>query len=164
MDVSVLQEYLCYTTSGVLSEIKNKFSKQKLDTAILTGNLAVRSPDPIAVIQVKSIAQKSGDLQFLSATDIGVIALAITIRKMVSERENIPIEEVLIEVVTDDYSMQNVLSLLPVSTHSYLQKGIENFIQWQIYCPICKTIYPSSENTICPKCEVRLKRRPIDKK
>ena len=75
MDVSVLQEYKCYTTPGVLSEIKNKFVRQKIDTAILTGNLKILSPDPETIEKAKSVAKSSGDLQFLSTTDIGVIAL-----------------------------------------------------------------------------------------
>lgn len=164
MDVSVLNEYVCYTTSGVLSEIKHTFSKQKIDTAILTGNLIIRYPDPQDVKKVKMIAQKSGDLQFLSTTDIGVIALAVTIRNLEVEKGNVPSSDVPLEVVTDDYSIQNVLSQLLIPSHSYMQKGIEKYVQWQIFCPICKTIYTSSENPICPKCEVRLKRRPIDQK
>ena len=164
MDVSVLQEFMCYTTPGVLSEIKNKLSKQKLDTAILSGNLKILSPDPENIEQVKSVAKSSGDLQFLSMTDIGVIALALTVRIMVSKRENISLACVSIEVVTDDYSMQNVLSMLPISVNSFVQKGINQFIQWQIYCPQCKSIYHPSETNFCPKCEVKLKRRPIDKK
>jgi UPF0271 protein len=164
MDVSVLQEYTCYTTPGVLSEIKNKFTKQKLDTAILTGNLKIMNPDPESIEKVKSIAKSSGDLQFLSSTDIGVIALALTMQITISEMNKKPLENITIEVITDDYSMQNVLSRIPISANSFVQKGINQFIQWQIYCPQCKTIYPPTDTKFCPKCEVKLKRRPIDKK
>jgi UPF0271 protein len=164
MDVSVLQEYECYTTSEVLSEIKHKFTRQKIDTALLTGNLKIQYPDPSAIKIVKKIAQKSGDLQFLSATDIGIIALALTLQGIHTEDEETTPIRVRIEVVTDDYSIQNVLSQLQISSRSYMQKGIDEFIQWQIYCPICNAIYESSENSRCPKCEVNLKRRPINTK
>jgi rRNA maturation endonuclease Nob1 len=164
MDVSVLQEYTCYTTPGVLSEIKNKFVKQKLETAILTGNLKILSPDPESIKKVKLVAKSSGDLQFLSTTDIGIIALALTVQTMISEKETTLPKNLIIEVVTDDYSMQNVLSRLPISTNSFVQKGINQFIQWQIYCPQCKTIYPPTDTSFCPKCEVKLKRRPNEKK
>lgn len=160
LDISVLQEFECYTTSGVLSEIKHKFSKQKIDMAILTGNLKVRDPEPEAIKLVKEIAKNSGDLQFLSPTDIEVIALAMTVQDMICENTGNAPSEVKIEVVTDDYSIQNVLSKLPIPAQSYMQKGIDQFIQWQIYCPVCRTIYNSPELPLCPKCEVRLKRRP----
>ena len=164
MEVGVLQDYSCYTTNGVLSEIKNQFSKQKISTALLTGNLMIQTPDPQAIQEVKKIARKSGDLPFLSTIDIGVIAVAITMRTTVAKQEGIDPNDVHIEVVSDDYSVQNVLSQLPIPVHSYMQKGIKNFIQWQIYCPVCKKVYPSSEKTTCPSCEVRLKRRPVDDK
>ena len=120
MDVSVLQEYDCYITPGVLSEIKNNLSKQKLETAILSGNLTILSPDPDAIKEVRVMAKSSGDLQFLSTTDIGVIALALALQTKISQQDEIPFAEVPIEVVTDDYSIQNVLSKFSISANSFI--------------------------------------------
>ncbi len=164
MDVSVLQEYVCYTTPGVLSEIKNTLSKQKLETAILSGNLKILSPDPDIIKEVKLIAKSSGDLQFLSTTDIGVIAVALLSLLNYLIKTKFRLLKLPIEVVTDDYSMQNVLNKLSISANSFMQKGINQYIQWQVYCPQCKTVFPPSDSSFCPNCEVTLKRRPVHKK
>ncbi len=157
MDVNILQDFTCYTTDGVIAEIKNSFKQQRIKISIQTGNLIIAAPDHEHVVNVKTIAQHTGDLPFLSEVDINVMALAITLKASEMHQK--------IEVITDDYSIQNVLSQIPIPTHSFLQKGIDQFIQWQIYCPMCKKTYVANDNTSrCKTCGIMLKRRPIDKK
>ena len=157
MDVNILQDFVCYTTDGVISEIKNSFKLERIKISIQTGNLIIAAPEPEDVSNVKEVAKTTGDLPFLSEVDINVIALALTLNETNRNQK--------LEVITDDYSVQNVLSQLGILSNSFLQKGISHYIQWQIYCPICKKTYGASENTThCKTCGIRLKRRPLGQK
>jgi UPF0271 protein len=154
MDVNSLQDFRCYTTDGVLSEIKNDFIKQRVNLAIQARNLHIAAPDLESVQKIKDIAGKTGDLPFLSTTDVDVLALALDLMQTS--------ESVLL--ITDDYSIQNVASKISIHTSSFLQKGINDFIQWQIYCPVCKNIYTEPLSPLCTSCGATLKRRPIEEK
>jgi len=162
MDVSLLHDFACYTTEGVVSEIKNHFSKQKIETAIISGSLIIATPDPPAIREVKAVAQKTGDLPFLSTTDIDLIALAITLRNDTCVQQNNSPSNDALQVVTDDYSIQNVLSQFNISVHPFMQKGINQYIRWLIYCPLCKKTFKPNTVILCPECEIQLKRRPIE--
>lgn len=158
MDVNVIDQSRCYTTDGVLSEIKNSFKRQRIDISIQSRKLIIASPSLEAVRKAKQAALQSGDLPFLSSVDIDLIALAITLTTDVIELAD---NTSLLEVITDDYSIQNVLKHLNIRIHSFMQKGIRDFIRWEIYCPVCNKIYKADKNNYCTDCEVKLKRRPI---
>jgi UPF0271 protein len=83
-----------------------------------------------------------------------VIALALTI-----ERDGMnPI------VVTDDYSIQNVLKIMGISYRSVLTKGIENIVGWIKICKGCKKKYPSNNSlTECEICGSPIHRKRIKK-
>jgi UPF0271 protein len=160
VNLSVLEESICYTTNSVLEEVRNSFSKQKINTALITGNLKITDPSPESITQAKSVAQTSGDLPFLSSTDIDVIALAITLQSDPLDQSS----QSHIAVVSDDYSIQNVLTLLAIPIHSFMKKGVQCYIQWQVYCPQCNCLYNKPKSKVCAKCGTKLKRRPVDKK
>ena len=164
MNVSVLEGITCYTTNSVVTEVRNSFSKQKINTALLTGNLKIQDPSPESISRVKIVAQNSGDLPFLSSTDIDVIALALSMQESESQNTVQSPSRTSVTVVSDDYSIQNILKSLSIPIHSFMKKGVSSYIQWQVYCPQCKSIYPKADKISCAKCGAKLKRRPVDKK
>ena len=55
-------------------------------------------------------------------------------------------------VVTDDYSIQNVLKIMGIPYRSVLTKGIEDVVGWVKICKGCKKKYPS--DTVLIECEI----------
>lgn len=68
-----------YTTRDVLSEIKDDKARALLDTMPI--DLKVHEPAANDVAFVKVFAKETGDLGFLSMSDIGLIALAVSLQR-----------------------------------------------------------------------------------
>ena len=64
-----------YTVPLVLSEIKDKNARDRLEITVLPF-LTVRSPNPTSVKVITDFAQKTGDLAVLSKPDLYILALA----------------------------------------------------------------------------------------
>ena len=118
------KKFANFTTSQVITEIKDLKSELFLQSALENGYITIKEPESQDFKQVKKVITESGDLLRLSDVDQLVIALALTI-----ERDGMnPI------VVTDDYSIQNVLKIMGISYRSVLTKGIENIVGWIKIC------------------------------
>lgn len=72
-----------YTTSGVLSEVREKQARTML--SYLPCDLKVRLPTPQDIAFVRSFARKTGDLGFLSPNDIELIALTLMLQRETGE-------------------------------------------------------------------------------
>ena len=137
------QKFPNYTTSKVIMEIKDLKSQIFLQNAIDQNNITIKEPEIRDLHVVEKVITKSGDLLRLSDVDIGIIALALTLKK----QENDPI------LVTDDYSIQNVLKIMEIPFKSVLTPGIEDVVGWIKFCKGCKKIYPSDyPGTDCEIC------------
>jgi rRNA maturation endonuclease Nob1 len=86
-----------YTTSKVFSEWKDFRSKSLAGNAVSSGLLVVQDPCPLSIQKTISECERSGTK--LSESDISIVALAAEFK---SRGEDFV-------VVTDDYSVQNVL-------------------------------------------------------
>ncbi len=75
--------------------------------------------------------ENSGDILRLSEVDKQVVALAVTLRK-----KFYPV------VVTDDYSIQNILKILNIPYKSVLTQGITEVYGWIKICRGCRKKYP----------------------
>ena len=64
-----------FTTPAVISEIKDKQARARLEVAIIPF-LTIRTPNPASIKFVSDFARKTGDLWVLSKPDIQVLALA----------------------------------------------------------------------------------------
>ena len=131
-----------FTVSNVVDEVKDKINTLKLSGL----SLKIIDPSESSVKDIKEIAEKTGDLEKLSSTDIKVLALA---------------KEKSLSIVSDDYSIQNVAEKIGLSYISLFNKKITNLIQWENYCENCKKFY-DGVNT-CPKCGSHLVRKPVGK-
>lgn len=137
------KDSLNFTTEDVILEVKDIKSKMMLQSAIEQERIRIKEPNYRDIRGVDEIVRSSGDIVSLSDVDKKIVALALTLKK---ENFN-PI------VITDDYSMQNVLKIIKIPYRSVLTKGIKEVFRWIKICKGCKKEYtpdyPSEECEIC---------------
>lgn len=109
-----------------------------------SAGLEVRTPDAEAAGRAREAAQGTGDLDAMSEADLEVVALAV---------------ETGLEVVTDDYRIQNVLKALDLPFRGLAQRGIRSKWEWTYLCAACGRTWDHAWEE-CPVCggEVRTKR------
>jgi UPF0271 protein len=65
------------------------------------------------------------------------------------------------QIATDDYSMQNVATLMGIEFKSLATYGIRCLLEWVRYCPACYKEYKIDYiSTKCEVCGTVLKRKP----
>ncbi|MGQ9759383.1 MAG: NOB1 family endonuclease [Candidatus Methanomethylicaceae archaeon] len=144
-----------YITPRVVSELSGRKTKALIDLYISLGRLKMRSPKDETMNKIRIQASSSGDLPVLSDTDMEVVALAMELKG--EGREPI--------VVSDDYSLQNLCTLLSIPFKPMVTRGISKEFWWFVYCPACGATYdPSSKLTICQVCGHALKRKVYSRK
>ena len=159
LDFNLIKDVI-YTTPGIIDEIKVKrYSEKnrniinKIQAAIESKKLFVRSPSKPFLDEVKNKSKLTGDFKALSEADSELIALTL---ELISENLG---ENVII--YTNDYSMENLCSELNVPFSPLGKKGIKSRIIWEVYCPFCREIHEARDfNRPCEKCGQKLKRRP----
>jgi len=129
-----------FTVSDVIDEVKDRISALKLSGI----NFQVVDPMESSIKEIKEIAKETGDLEKLSRTDTKILALA---------KEN------KLDIISDDYNIQNVAEKIGISYISLFSEKITKFIQWEKYCDNCKRFYEKRDT--CPKCGNQLIRKPI---
>ncbi|HIE33514.1 MAG TPA: hypothetical protein EYP86_00030 [Candidatus Altiarchaeales archaeon] len=132
-----------YITNSVLQELQDENARIAIESAIKSGSVVVRDPSIEFLKRVKRAAEKTGDIGKLSETDIDIIALAL-------ERNLI--------IVTDDYGIQNVASLLGLSYETVSQEGIGMRVKWIMFCKACNSEY-STNKEFCDICGSELRRK-----
>ncbi|MDI9644937.1 MAG: nucleotide-binding protein [Candidatus Verstraetearchaeota archaeon] len=150
-----LVEGVHYITPGVEAELSAGRTKSTMELSLASGSLKIRAPKPDFVTVVKARASSTGDLSVLSETDLEVVALAL-------ELDNDGREVV---VVSDDYSLQNLCTLLSIEFKPMVTKGISQEFWWLLYCPACGATYEQKKGTTtCQICGHLLKRKVYSKK
>jgi UPF0271 protein len=136
----------------VEEEVKrNNLTLLRFCTAVESGRVKIFSPSKRVLEQVKECATSIGDSHYLSETDMQVLALALEIKA----RGDAP------QIVTDDYSIQNVATKLGVDFVSISTFGIKRVLNWIRYCPACHRTYPANfKPKECKVCGTELKRKP----
>ena len=143
-----------FTTSDVTSEIKDLKSKIMLQSAIEDGYIEIKDPDPEGVGKLDKVLRESGDILRLSDVDKNIVALAVTLK-------NNGFSPTL---VTDDYSMQNVLKIIGMPYRSVLTEGIKEVVGWVKICKGCKKKYPPEyQFDECEICGTRVIRKRVKK-
>jgi len=121
------------TVPEVIEEIKDKNSRLFLSII----DIRVEDADAESVKKVKKVATESGDIHKLSDTDIKLIAKALELK----EKDAV--------LVTDDYAIQNVASLLGIQVDNILQPTIEKTYRWTRMCRGCGR---QTDHDTCPVC------------
>ena len=152
--LSVAEEQ--YSVPEVRRElVSNSLPWVRFETAVDSRRLKVEVPTSRSLREVKEASKRVGDVLFLSDADLQVLALALELK----DRGCNP------QIVTDDYSIQNVADQLGIEFASLMTFGIRFRLQWMLYCPACYRRYPSDYGfKSCEVCGTELKRKPLRKK
>lgn len=103
------------TTSLVAMEIRDFRSRALLDNALKNNLLRIIDPSAEAVAKISGLAKSIGSR--MSKADFSLIALAFDFK---SQKKRI-------KVLTDDFSVQNLLLNLKISFDSVIQGKIKKF-------------------------------------
>ena len=141
------------TVPKVEDEIRaNSMSWVRFKTAVENGKVKVKVPSKEYWNKAKASAKRVGDAFFLSETDLDLLALALELKA----------EGCNPQIVTDDYSIQNVATQLSIEFVALATFGISRLLEWIRYCPACHRKYPADYNSMtCKVCGTDLKRKPL---
>ncbi|PXF62058.1 MAG: hypothetical protein C4B59_00100 [Candidatus Methanogaster sp.] len=123
------------TTPEVVSELVDMKSKMAFEDALESG-VEVELPLANLITEVRSHASRTGDIERLSDTDIGILAKALEYGGI---------------LCTDDYAIQNVAESLGIKTEPILQDGIKETFEWGRRCKGCGRRF-EGDVRICPIC------------
>ncbi|MBT0160252.1 DNA-binding protein [Candidatus Bathyarchaeota archaeon A05DMB-2] len=140
------------TVPSVEEELRtNSITWVRFKTAAENGKIKIKTPTEECWKKAKASANMVGDSFFLSETDTQLLALALEFKA----------EGFNPQIVTDDYSIQNVATQMGIEFASLATFGIRRLLEWMRYCPACHTEYPADYgSTMCTVCGTELKRKP----
>jgi len=141
------------TVSSVSEELNPGGRDYRIFQFLLEKGLEVLSASKKSIKVINKTAEKTGDINRLSSTDIEILALALD----VNENQN---KNAII--LTDDYSIQNVANTLNIDFKKFSQKGITKKFKWRNYCSGCGKQFKESTK-ICPICGTETKSSTIYK-
>ncbi len=137
-----------YTTSLVVGEVRDQYSREGLELALALGRLQVRDPKPATLGRVEREAARVGLHVTLSRTDISVVALALELAR----------EGRRVVVVSDDYAVENLAGLLGLEFQPVRTRGISRVEVYEAVCPACGYRSRRPGERVCPVCGTRLVR------
>ncbi|MGQ9478824.1 MAG: hypothetical protein ACUVQ0_02220 [Thermoproteota archaeon] len=119
----------------------------RIKTAMDLGKLIIRDPLLSIKKEVEEITTKYGLYDKLSQPDIKILALGYELQTR---------EDYDIEMISDDYDIQNMATLLNLKYISIGLMKIRKTYVYIKYCSACKRKYSKYSGTICPVCGCRL--------
>ncbi len=133
------REYLnepCMTTYHVVNELKSMAAQITLDIFLKHG-LVVTEPSRKSMQEVEMISKNNNEK--ISQADISILALAKELR---GKGKNAI-------VVTDDYAVQNLCSILKIPYKGIEKEGIREELRWIKKCSVCGR---RVKNDVCEHC------------
>lgn len=134
-----------YTTYQVLDEVKSQAEKEIVNRYIREGKLSVVE---VSDKEIKEIEKQLTISKGLSEADFSLLALA----KKLGDTK----------VYTDDYELQNALSLLGIEFEGVKVKRIKKKIVWVYRCAYCGRTY-NYKLEECPVCGGPVRRKALKK-
>ncbi len=151
IDTSVLyygkdlpEGFECVITPGVVRELEKEGMGDRLELLMAT-RIRVSSPSERSLKKIREESEKTGDSRRLSEADKELLALALDLGY---------------ELLTDDYSIQNLARVIGVPARGMDQKGIAEIFEWQAKCKGCGKVFGADVRT-CDICgsETRTRRK-----
>lgn len=140
------------TTEKAFNELKTIEVKHLALNAIKQGKLKIIEPKQEFIEKVKEKIEEKGFKKKLSNADKSIIALALQLKK----------EKKAIEVITDDYSIQNFLKIFRIKFSGILQGKIKKILEFKLICPGCNKEFLHKYNAkYCDFCGSQLIKKPI---
>lgn len=128
-------DYELVISPGVVRELNRHGMGDRLEMLLAT-RVKVLSPGKRSLARVVAKSEETGDSRRLSSTDKEILALAL---------------ELGYDIVSDDYSLQNLAAVLGVPFRSFDQKGITRIVEWEAKCVGCGKRF-SAEVDECDIC------------
>lgn len=117
--------YELVISPGVVRELEREGMAERLELLLAT-RIRVSSPSKRALSRVESESERTGDSARLSETDKEILALALDLGY---------------QLLTDDYSIQNLATVLGVPYSGFDQKGITRVLEWESKCTGCGKVF-----------------------
>jgi UPF0271 protein len=122
----------------------------RFNAAVESGKVKIKMPQEEYSNKIKVAASKVGDAYLLSETDLQLLALALELKS----QGEYP------EIITDDYSIQNVAKQNDIGFYALATFGIRRLLEWMRYCPACHKEYRNNISfSVCQICGTELKRK-----
>lgn len=132
----------CVITPGVVRELNREEMGDRLELLLAT-RIRISSPSERSMQRVAKEAEKTGDSRRLSDTDKELLSLSLDLGY---------------ELITDDYSIQNLAKVLGIPCRGMDQKGIAEVFEWQAKCKGCGKVFPADVR-VCDVCGTETKTR-----
>jgi len=120
---------------GVVRELEKDDMSDRLQLLMAT-RVRVHSPSRRSMDRVSEAAARTGDSRRVSETDKEILALAIDLGY---------------QLLTDDYSVQNLAAVLGVPCKGFDQRGIRKVFEWEAKCGGCGKRFPAGVD-VCDVC------------
>ncbi len=134
----------CIVPSGVIKEIRKGKMGRLMDHEMCV--IQITDPKNKFLDVVRSAARETGDLPYLSQTDMDIIAVALEIGGI---------------IISDDYSLQNVSSKLKIEFQGCGLECIKSRISWGYVCKGCGAKYEEKLES-CRICGHKITRYPLN--
>ena len=133
-----------YSSPMIVEEIQHGRMRRHLDY-LLEAGLTIMAPSQEVLDLVRKTARESGDIGRVSEADIEILSLA---------------RELDAVLLSDDYSIQNLASILGIRFQGVAQEGITEVFEWEYRCRGCGRYFKEMHKA-CPVCgsELRTKRK-----
>jgi len=131
-----------YTTPGVQQEFSPGGKDYRRFQLLTEIGMHIQSPSSEYIHHTQKIIEQQGEQHRLSPTDIELIALAYELHKTSQKK---------VQLLTDDYSIQNIAKTMNIPYLPINQKGITKKFKWATRCPACGKTYQASIE-ICQIC------------
>ncbi len=139
------------TCRHVLAEVLNKKSRDIIRGLYEGGLVKVKEPKRRSIEFILRFSRELGEDRKISIADLHVISLAYELRQ---EGEDVV-------VITDDFSIQNILSRLGIDYRA-VRRGIRRSIKWIYVCRMCGKVFKNlPSNGVCTICGGEVYRRPL---
>jgi len=145
-----------FTVKELLEEIGRISNRwMRIRTAMMLGKLTIREPSNKWREKVEQAIKDYGVYNKLSKPDIKILALGY---ELYNE------EDYDIEIISDDYDIQNTAALLNLKYTSVGVMKIRRTFTYIKYCSACRRKYIKYTGTICPVCGYKLTSigQPVD--
>ncbi len=136
----------CYTVREVIDEVREKNAKLRVSLSLEEGSLKLIEPPEESLTEVKKFARESGDIAKLSDTDIKLLSVALHFKK----KRFKPV------IITDDYNIQNLASMLGMEFSPTTEAGIKKILTWKKICKGCGKRFPIEYQGSCDVCGTRV--------
>lgn len=143
LDSKIFPKAFFFTTSNVISELKDFKSRMNLDIARQSSRLQITEPSPEILKKVVNFIRKKDPRTPLSNTDISILALTLQLKGT---------------LISDDFALQNAATHLQVPIKTLSGKKITHLKEWKLKCKSCGKFIAFSLQT-CPSCGGQLIRK-----